>query len=347
MPASRPAPPAADLPVDRERVRHLLTQLVPEPGVRRGSLDVDVDLAPRPAGEGWDNVLWPVGTVDGLPVVLRVVRRRSARPLRDRELAVLRRLAPLSAELPLRIPTILASAPDALLIRWVPGRSAAESSPPHRRRSATGLASMLAALHSLPPRDLADLERNPVRGVPLASRAEALAADLERAELPADLRRAARDVADRGLEAPVWDGEDRLLHGDPHPGNVVVPTVDPDRDPAPDEDHDAVRDRARTGALIDWGDATLGDPASDLGALLLHDPRGNLLARYRRHATWNGIEDEALWSALLARARAWSVRLSLALVTAYDSAHPLGRSGTELLRAVEEGELTPARRPGT
>ncbi|MCW1803903.1 phosphotransferase [Brachybacterium squillarum] len=323
------SPPPADLPVDERRVRRLLEELDLEPGVEHTSLQLRI--GPAPLGEGWDNVLWPVGEhrpvgevrperghrqeagADGRPVVLRVVRREAARPLLVREAIVLRLLNG-AGPLPMRIPDLLGTHPEALLVTWTPGAVAASAPAAQQERAAMALAAMLGAVHSLPL--TASLERNPVRGVPLATRAAAFARDLDRAELPVRAREEARRRWERGLGAATWAGPDLLLHGDPHPGNLVAPEagIEPP-------------------ALIDWGDATPGDPASDLGALLLHHPDATILARYREAASWRGVADEAVWAALVDRAGAWSVRLALALVTAYPAEHPLGWAGRRLLDA--------------
>lgn len=323
------SPPPADLPVDERRVRRLLEELDLEPGVEHTSLQLRI--GPAPLGEGWDNVLWPVGEhrpvgeerperghrqqagPDGRPVVLRVVRREAARPLLMREAIVLRLLNG-AGPLPMRIPDLLGTHSEALLVTWTSGEVAASAPAAQQERAAVALAEMLGAVHSLPI--AASLERNPVRGVPLVTRAAAFAHDLDRAELPGRAREEARRRWDRGLGAATWAGPDLLLHGDPHPGNLVVPETG-----------------AEPPVLIDWGDATPGDPASDLGALLLHHPDAGILARYRETATWPGIEDAALWAALADRAGAWSVRLALALATAYPAEHPLGRAGQRLLDA--------------
>lgn len=321
------SPPPADLPVDERRVRRLLGELALEPGVEHAALQLRTGLAPL--GEGWDNVLWPVGehrsmgeewperehrqgaAPEGRPVVLRVVRREAARPLLMREAIVLRLLRE-AGPLPMRVPALLGTHPEALLVTWTSGEVAASTPSPQQERAAVALAEMLGAVHSRPI--TAPLERNPVRGVPLATRAAAFAHDLDRAELPARARDEARRRWERGLDASTWTGPDLLLHGDPHPGNLVVPEAG-----------------SEPPVLIDWGDATPGDPASDLGALLLHHPDDAILARYRDHATWQGVEDAAVWSGLAARAGGWSVRLALALVTAYPAEHPLGRAGHRAL----------------
>lgn len=312
LPAPEPAPPPADLPVDTARVRSLCEALTPEPGVQLEDLVPAVGDAPL--GEGWDNVLWPVGTVRGEAVVLRVVRRASALPLLRREVAVLRHLASIAEPLPMRIPAPLATKEDATLIPWLPGRTAAEVDDWARAATAHRLARMLATVHSLPaPR----IDGNPVRGVPLATRSQAFRRDIELPGVDEATRRRALRAWDRGSDAPEWDRPAVLMHGDPHPGNVVVPAVGDEGD----------------ASLIDWGDTTTGDPASDLGGLLLHDPSDAVLATYRSVAIWPGVEDDARWSALVDRSWAWGVRLALALLTAYPEGHSLGRAGRRLLEA--------------
>lgn len=318
-----PALPPADLPVDLQGVAELCERLVLTAGVDPGAVRWAVGSGP--AGEGWDCVLWPVGELHGTPLVLKVPRRASARPLLHQEEAVLRHLGATGGELPMAVPAVLGAADGALLLPWTPGRTAADlagggtAADAHRPASgrvAGDLAVMLAAVHSLAAPQVA---RNPVRGVPLVDRAAAFARDLSR--LGADPRvtgvrsRTMRRWA-QGIQAERWSGQGLLLHGDPHPGNVIVP--------APG----TAEDRA---VLIDWGDATTGDPASDLGALLLHDPTGHALHAYREHARWDGIRRDDLWDALVARSWAWAARLALALATAYPEHEPLGACARRVL----------------
>lgn len=269
------------------------------------------EIGARPYGEGWDNVMWPVGSYDGQRCVLRVARRSSARELLDREVTVLRLLA--ATTLPMSVPRPLARSAEAVLLPWMPGPTAAEVDAETRLRVGDDLARTLAAVHALPP---PVIERNRVRGVPLAARAESLARDLDRMRLDAAARRHALDWWERGMAAPVWGGADVLVHGDPHPGNVIIP----------DETTGQQGDR-RAAVLIDWGDVTVGDPASDLGALLLHGHPEELLATYCAHAPITG-ED---WAALADRAWAWGARMALLLLSAYPDDHPLGRVGRGFL----------------
>src|SRR5699024_701499 len=161
-PRTAPSPPPADLPVDLRRIELLCARLRPEEGVE---LDrVRWAIAKLPCAEGWDNVLWPVGTLDGRTLVLRVARRTISRALLGREVTVLRRLRGLGIPLPMGLPTVLATAEDAILACWIPGDTADEAEPVLRARAAQDLTRMLAAVHSGPAPEVG---RNPVRGVPL------------------------------------------------------------------------------------------------------------------------------------------------------------------------------------
>ena len=317
MPEVAPSLPPADLPVDLRRIELLCARLRPEEGVELEAISWAIGM--RPLGEGWDNVLWPIGTLQGRPLVLRVARRRASRALLGREVTVLRRLRGLGTSLPMGLPRVIATAEDAVVVEWIEGATVAETDRAVQAEAAEDLAAMLATIHSGPAPEVG---RNPVRGVPLETRADAFRADLDRARLlTADARRAERRWR-AGLAAEPWQGRELLLHGDPHPGNVVIPPATSAEPPT----------------LIDWGDTTRGDPASDLGALLLHAPSAALLEAYRRRAAWIGIEDDATWEALQARAWAWASRMALSLVLAYPDAHELGRIGRRLL---EDGAPRP------
>lgn len=310
VPGLAPSPPPADLPVDLRRIELLCARLRPEEGVE---LDrIDWKIAKQSRGEGWDNVLWRVGMLAGRELVLRVARRDVSRALLGREVTVLRRLRGLGTLLPMEVPTVLATAQDAVLVEWIDGVTADAAEPGLRMQVAGDLARMLATVHSGPAPEVG---RNPVRGVPLATRSEAFTADLERAALTGAQAERAEARWLSGLAAPLWEGRELLLHGDPHPANVVVPAPGA-RGPA---------------TLIDWGDTTRGDPASDLGGLLLHSPSDSLLREYRETAAWTGIDEDEIWEALVARSWAWATRMALMLVTAYPPGHGLGAAGYRLL----------------
>lgn len=294
--------PVADRDVDADEVERLRMTLLPEPGVTLAH--VAWSPSPMLIGEGWDNTIWDVGSLaDGTALALRVARRTSAIELLDREVHVLRALAAAPDELPMRVPTILASRRAAVLQPWFPGRMAALGGPAELQRIAPYLARMLARLHRPAPEGLT---RSALRGVPLARIDARVRADVERIELPRRLEERVLAVWDEGLAAPLWNGPAVLLHGDPHPGNVVL------------------ADDRGLPALIDFGDTTAGDPAGDIGGLLLYRGGDEVLEEYFGRCCWDGHDDPAVRRATVARGRAWSVRYAIALLTAYPLGSPYG-----------------------
>ncbi|PWH05241.1 hypothetical protein DEO23_14285 [Brachybacterium endophyticum] len=289
---SRQAEPSA------AQLRDLLVRVRPEPGAGREQMTALPRM--RRLGRGWDNTLWHAGSLaDGTRAVLRVPHREIARELLTREIAVLGDPRALPAALPFARPRLLGSlgagepgGPVALLT-WVDGELVADRIA-HDGADAQDLggrlARSLAALHRPAP---AGTARSGVRGVPLATRSEALAAEDEHLDPPTS--RLIREIWTRGLDAPGWDGPDLLLHGDPHPGNLVIPSG-----PA-GEAHGRAADEGL--GLIDWGDVTAGDPASDVAAVLYLETSGVGIQEYLRHAPWARDAGQAQRDALVERAR--------------------------------------------
>jgi aminoglycoside phosphotransferase (APT) family kinase protein len=95
-----------------------------------------------------------------------------------------------------------------------------------------------------------------------------------------------RRAWDQALAAPT-DVEPTWIHGDLHPRNILV-------------------DRGRLSAVIDWGDVTRGDPATDLAAIwMLFPPRA-----HRQAVAAYG----PLSPATLRRARGWAVFFGVVLI---------------------------------
>ena len=263
--------PPAEVEIDA----NLVTRLV-----RAQHPDLDAPL--RLVAHGWDNVIYRLG--DDLCV--RVPRRAVAVDLIRNEQRWLPGLAPrtgVAVPAPVRMGL---PGPDFpwpwSICPWFEGRPAADVPPVDRTPAATGLADFLARLHTPAP---PDAPPNPVRGVPLAARDAAVR---ERLAGTPDLLA----LWDRLAAAPPWDGPPYWLHGDAHPGNLVLAASGP----------------ARLAAVIDFGDLTAGDPACDLStAWLTFDPAGRAAFRARYDAL-TGI-GEATW----VRARAWALNLATAL----------------------------------
>ncbi len=148
---------------------------------------------------------------------------------------------------------------------------------------------------------------NPVRGVPLAVRAEAVQsrlASLSGRTPDVALARASR-LWDAALAAPPWEGPPVWIHGDLHPGNLVA-------------------DGADLVAIIDFGDVTAGDPAYDLAvAWLAFDSAGR--ARFVRAV--GERYDEADWT----RAHGWAAAVTLMLLDQSDDNPAYARLGAEAL----------------
>ncbi|PJI85694.1 aminoglycoside phosphotransferase family protein [Luteimicrobium subarcticum] len=257
------------------------------------------DLADRPlrvVANGWDTVVMRLGD----DLALRLPRREVAAHLVEHEQAVLPVLAP-TLPVPVPLPVRVGRPTDGYpypwsVVPWFDGVAAAATPVPERSAWAAHLANTLAALHTPAP---ADAPPNPYRGVPLAERTEVFR---ERLEIVPD--RDARHLSqiwDTGLDAAPYDDVPRWLHGDPHPANLVV------RPGAPD----------RLAALVDFGDVTSGDPASDLAtAWLTFDAAGR--ASFR--AVYDDVHggDGPRW----VRARAWAASFALVML-AFPDEHPL------------------------
>lgn len=269
--------PAAEHALDAEGVRALLRATAPELA----------DLPLALAADGWDNTIWRLG--DDLAV--RIPRREIAAPLIEHEQSSLPVLGPRLARHGILTPVpIVLGRPGATfpwpwsVVPWIHGSRALGEPRADHAPWAGELAQALMALHEPAP---ADAPVNPVRGVPLSCRDEVMQERL--AALPH--RSALRDAWSSGLAAPL-STERVWIHGDLHPGNVIVSD-------------------GNLTALIDFGDVTGGDPAYDLAvAWLLFDASGR--ARFR--IATGGRYDEATWI----RARAWAAYLTVMLLSHSD-----------------------------
>ncbi len=269
--------PAAEHALDELGIRDLLRLASPELA----------DLPLRRVADGWDNAIWRLGDA----LVVRVPRRELAVPLIAHEQRALPHIGPRLARHGVRSPVpVVAGRPSDRfpwpwsVVPWIDGTTALGLPRADNSRWASRLARALGALHVPAP---ADAPLNPFRGGPLSLREDAMRPRLARvSEHPA-----LRTVWDAGLAAPT-STERVWIHGDLHPGNVVV-------------DDDGLV------ALIDFGDVTAGDPAYDLAAAwMLFDSDGRAAFR----TSTDDRYDDATWT----RARAWAAYIALVLLTQSD-----------------------------
>jgi aminoglycoside phosphotransferase (APT) family kinase protein len=298
---------AADLEIDVPLVRRLLAEQAP-----------DLEGLPlRLAANGWDNAVFRLG--DGLAV--RLPRREAAVPLLRHEQ---RWLPELTAGLSVATPTPLrCGTPSSFfpwpwsVVPWIEGTTAARVSPGQRRRAADGLAEFVAAFHRAAP---PEAPRNPVRGVPLASRDPQVRRRLGGGLVPhpAEAGRLWRELS----AAREWSGEPVWLHGDLHPQNLILRG-------------------GRLAAVIDFGDLTAGDPATDLAAAwLVFDEAGRRDFRDRIGSAHVGSAhmgaatvDEPTW----VRARGWALSMATAMLDASEDNPAIRTMGEEALHQVLAG----------
>ena len=271
----------ADVAIDAALVSGLLREQHP-------------DLARLPlreVGGGWDNRLFRLGG----DLLARLPCRELSAPLVKHEhrwLPMLARRLPVPVPVPLREGRPGCGYPWAWsVVPWLAGETLLHTNLAEPGQVARDLAAFLRTLHQPAP---AEAPANPWRGVPIATRTPSLHSHLERLAGAIDLA-AALTVWQGAVAAPPWPGPPVWIHGDMHPRNLLV-------------------DGERLSAVLDFGDVTSGDPATDFAiAWMLPRPaRDALMAA----AEW---ADEALWR----RARGWALVLGLAYVNGSKEGDPM------------------------
>lgn len=266
----------------------------------------DLAAAPlRQVAHGWDNVIFRLGE----DLAVRLPRRAAAVDLIDHEQ---RWLSELALRLPAPIPVpVRHGVPSELfpwpwsITPWYAGRPLSLVSPGDRRPYARPLGSFLARLHTPAP---AEAPRNPVRGIPLGLRTEAFFRHLS--AVPVERRPPVERLWRRLVATSVFSGPPLWLHGDPHPGNVLV-------------------ESGRLTAVIDFGDLTAGDPATDLAlGWMAFDAE----ARRELRTAYAGehVLDDDTWT----RARGWALALAVALIANSDDEPVLAAVGHHALTEV-------------
>jgi len=265
--------PAAEFAIDDALVSGLLSDQLP-------------DLARMPirvVDAGWDNATYRLG--DHLAV--RLPRRSAAAALIAHEQAWLPRLAPqlsLPVPAPYRVGKPARGYPWRWsVLPWLQGSPADLNEP--AASQARPFAAFLRSLHVPAP---ADAPSNPVRGVPLTERTGVVEARMQRlADKTSLITPQITEIWKAGVRAPI-DVTPTWLHGDLHPRNVLV-------------EHGVIA------GIIDWGDITAGDRATDLASIwmLFAQPqaRRDALAAYAN-----------LSEATLQRAKGWAVLFGVMLL---------------------------------
>ena len=305
--------PAAEVEVSADLVRRLLAGQHP-------------DLARLPVrflANGWDNELYRVGD----ELIARLPRRALGAQILENEQRWLPGLAP---GLPRPIP-----APERTgvpgcgypypwsVVPYLPGVPAAQASSFDPAAAAAAVGGFLGALHVPAP---ADAPANPFRGVPLAERAGTFAANLAVVTSQASHDHVERDAVLRvwvaALATPVHDGPPVWLHGDLHPANILV-------------------DDGQVSGVIDFGDITAGDPATDLAVAWMLLPPGCHAGFWSAYHAAGGAGGRAS-DALRARASGWALNFAIMFLAHSEDNPVLLDVGRRTLRAVLKDQRRPA-----
>jgi aminoglycoside phosphotransferase (APT) family kinase protein len=290
--------PKPEIEVDEALVRSLLRDQHP-------------DLADQPLAlfeTGWDNFTFRLGR----DLALRLPRREAAAQLILNEQRWLPHLAvhlPIPIPAPLRVGHPSAQYPwPWSVLPWLPGHAADQEAPGSDQ--ARPFASFLRALHQPAPEDAPE---NPFRGCALAKRAPSIEERLIRLRAKTDLIGPEVEAAwHAALSAP--KSTERLwLHGDLHARNTLV-------------------DRGKISGIIDFGDITSGDPATDLAAAwALFDTS---------EARLRVLDEVAADSATRCRARGWAVSFGAMLLDTGLIDHPRHAAmGERTLRRIAEDDF--------
>jgi aminoglycoside phosphotransferase (APT) family kinase protein len=286
--------PAAEVEIDALLVSQLLA--AQHPDLQNLSIQF-IDA-------GWDNAMFRLG--DRLSV--RLPRRSIAAKLLENEQYWLPQLAkqlPIAVPVPHRI-----GLPNALypwhwsVIPWLPGQTA--DAIRLNTNHAQQFALFLKALHVAAPNNA---PQNPVRGVPLMQRATMLNERMQRLEThTAMITPTIRSLWQQAVNTPV-DVEPTWIHGDLHPRNILV-------------------DKGGITGIIDWGDLTTGDRATDLAALWCLFPEKHL--REQVIDAYGEVSQETL-----ARARGWAILFGVVLLDSGLVDHPQHATiGQKILQCV-------------
>lgn len=290
--------PAAEVDVTVGLVRALLDEQHPD----LAGLDLGL------VANGWDNAIFRLGS----DLAVRLPRRAAAAELVRNEQRWLPELAP---RLPVAVPVPVRVGVPALDYPWpwsvVPWFDAVRlCDRPHPAASALAdqLGEFLRALHRPAPDGA---PANPVRGIPLAARERWFRRHLADAGLSGDDATIER-IWRGAVAATPSSGHPMWLHGDLHPANVLVAD-------------------GSLAAVIDFGDLTAGDRATDLAVAWMAFDASD---RDRLRVAAGGVDD-AMWT----RARGWALTLAVACIANSADNADIAAIGERTLAAVISDEV--------
>lgn len=295
--------PPADLQISHDLIDSLLKEFVPE----LAGLPIEFVDA------GWDNEMHRIGTDHAV----RLPRRKEAAPLIEHEQ---RWLPELAENLPLTIPAPTHAGRPAFgfpwhwsVVPWIDGVVAGHAPPLKPDTLIDQLTAFLSALHQPAPDDA---PINPHRGGPLLDRVDQVAERLVRLDpVFEELGIESAPVQSLWEElaaTPEWGDEPVWLHGDLHPMNLLI------------------RGGKVTG-VVDFGDITSGDPATDLMVAWMLFPSSDDRNSFRQRSAINGRSiDVHTWK----RSRGWALSHATTVLDNSSGDPSMRRMATATLRNV-------------
>lgn len=257
--------PKAEVKIDRRLIQQLINTQFP-------SLS---NLPITFLDAGWDNENYRLGDT----YIIRLPRRKIAIDLLANEIIWLPKL---QEKLPISIPApVYVGQPDETypwqwtIIPWVKGQTA-----DIERLHDSEALQLIAFLKSLHQKFPQNAPINLSRGVPLKNKAEDVAQRINRLkEKTNSITPKIEALWKTALNTP-FPTDKYLLHGDLHPRNIIVSA-------------------GKINAIIDWGDITDGDVATDLASLwMLFD---------KKSVRQQALEAYDASSDLIQRAIGWAI----------------------------------------
>ena len=265
--------PVAEYNINRALVRRLLSEQHPDLA----------HLPVRPVQSGFDNAMFRLGNLWGV----RLPRRSIAARLIVHEQNWLTQIAP-RLTLPVPVPTRFGiPSPDYpchwSVVPWLPGRCADEEEAV--ASEAPTLAGFLRSLHIAAPENA---PVNHLRGCPLQQRAIAVESRMHRLSRVTDfITPRLIQIWNEALAAPV-DLPPAWIHGDLYSRNVLVK-------------------RGVVSGIIDWGDMTSGDPATDLACVW--SLFSNSSSRHEFFVAYGNVSEVTI-----KRAKGWAILFGVMLL---------------------------------
>lgn len=263
--------PDAEFHIDEELVQQLIDSQFPEFS----------GLSIRQVASGWDNQNYKLGS----DYLVRIPRRKLGAELITHETEWTQKLKdklPIPIPAPVKIGNPGNSYPWKWnILPWFEGATARNTALPEFELFK--LVNFLKVLHAINPKDA---PKNPFRDVALAGKVDAIEERLRKKNLslPPSILRLWKEALSEKI-----DTKPALIHGDLHPGNIIV-------------------NKGNIQAIIDWGDITKGDPATDLAIFWMLPMsvtlRERLLLEY-------GATDSTI-----SRAKGWTVFYAAVFLTA-------------------------------